>query len=67
MYGVGGWLGVGLVFDFVDLMVGLGLVGVFKWLQEYIQMGGGVMVFLIDGDGFYFGLMVGEYVLGEFI
>lgn len=65
MYGVGGWPGVGLVFDLADPTAGLGSVGAFKRLQEYTQMGGGVMVFSIDGDGPYSDPMVGEYVSGE--
>ncbi|MCB4812374.1 methanol/ethanol family PQQ-dependent dehydrogenase [Methylovorus menthalis] len=44
-YGVGGWPGVGLVFDLTDPSAGLGAVGAFKELQSYTQMGGGVMVF----------------------
>lgn len=44
-YGVGGWPGVGLVFDLTDPSAGLGAVGAFKELQNYTQMGGGVMVF----------------------
>lgn len=64
-YGVGGWPGVGLVFDLADPTAGLGSVGAFKRLQEFTQMGGGVMVFSIDGDGPYSDPMVGEYVSGE--
>jgi len=45
MYGVGGWPGVGLVFDLTDPSAGLGAVGAFKELQNYTQMGGGLMVF----------------------
>lgn len=44
-YGVGGWPGVGLVFDLKDPSAGLGAVGAFKELAHYTQMGGGVMVF----------------------
>jgi methanol dehydrogenase (cytochrome c) subunit 1 len=44
-YGVGGWPGVGLVFDLQDPTAGLGAVGAFKELAHYTQMGGGVMVF----------------------
>ncbi|MCQ8104386.1 methanol/ethanol family PQQ-dependent dehydrogenase [Methylomonas sp. SURF-2] len=44
-YGVGGWPGVGLVFDLADPTAGLGAVGAFKELAHYTQMGGGVMVF----------------------
>jgi len=44
-YGVGGWPGVGLVFDLKDPTAGLGAVGAFKELAHYTQMGGGVMVF----------------------
>ncbi len=45
MYGVGGWPGVGLVFDLTDPSAGLGAVGAFKELQHHTQMGGGLMVF----------------------
>ncbi|WP_423211800.1 methanol/ethanol family PQQ-dependent dehydrogenase [Paracoccus yeei] len=65
MYGVGGWPGVGLVFDLADPTAGLGSVGAFKRLQEFTQMGGGVMVFSIDGDGPYSDPNVGEYVPGQ--
>jgi len=46
-YGVGGWPGVGLVFDLADPTAGLGAVGAFKELAHYTQMGGGVMVFAL--------------------
>ncbi len=46
-YGVGGWPGVGLVFDLQDPTAGLGAVGAFKELAHYTQMGGGVMVFAL--------------------
>lgn len=65
MYGVGGWPGVGLVFDLADPTAGLGSVGAFKRLQEFTQMGGGVMVFSLDGEGPYSDPNVGEYVPGE--
>ena len=52
-YGVGGWPGVGLVFDLADPTAGLGSVGAFKRLQEYTQQGGGVMVFSLDGNSVY--------------
>jgi methanol dehydrogenase (cytochrome c) subunit 1 len=45
MYGVGGWPGVGLVFDLTDPSAGLGAVGAFKELQNHTQMGGGMMAF----------------------
>ena len=61
MYGVGGWPGVGLVFDLKDPTAGLGAVGAFKNLQKYTQMGGGVMVFSLDGKGPYDDPNVGEY------
>lgn len=64
-YGVGGWPGVGLVFDLADPTAGLGSVGAFKRLQEYTQMGGGIMVFSLDGEGPYSDPMVGEYVSGQ--
>ncbi len=60
-YGVGGWPGVGLVFDLNDPTAGLGSVGAFKQLQHYTQMGGGVMVFSLDGAGPYDDPNVGEY------
>ncbi|QJD29277.1 methanol/ethanol family PQQ-dependent dehydrogenase [Methylococcus geothermalis] len=43
--GVGGWPGVGLVFDLKDPTAGLGAVGAFKELAHYTQMGGSVFVF----------------------
>ncbi len=52
-YGVGGWPGVGLVFDLKDPTAGLGAVGAFKQLANYTQMGGGVMVFSLDGKSPY--------------
>jgi len=61
MYGVGGWPGVGLVFDLQDPTAGLGAVGAFKQLANYTQMGGGVMVFSLNGKGPYDDLSVGEY------
>lgn len=61
MYGVGGWPGVGLVFDLQDPTAGLGAVGAFKNLQNYTQMGGGLVVFSLDGKGPYDDLSVGEY------
>jgi len=61
MYGVGGWPGVGLVFDLQDPTAGLGAVGAFKNLQNYTQMGGGLMVFSLDGKNPYDDLSVGEY------
>ena len=60
-YGVGGWPGVGLVFDLQDPTAGLGSVGAFKNLQQYTQMGGGVMVFSLDGKSPYDDVAVGEY------
>lgn len=63
-YGVGGWPGVGLVFDLNDPTAGLGSVGAFKELQNYTQMGGGVMVFSLDGKGPYDDPKVGEYASG---
>lgn len=64
-YGVGGWPGVGLVFDLEDPTAGLGSVGAFRRLQEYTQMGGGIMVFSLNGDSPYTDPMVGEYVAEE--
>jgi methanol dehydrogenase (cytochrome c) subunit 1 len=61
MYGVGGWPGVGLVFDLQDPTAGLGAVGAFKNLQNYTQMGGGLQVFSLDGKNPYDDLSVGEY------
>lgn len=46
-YGVGGWPGIGLVFDLQDPTAGLGAVGAFKELAHHTQMGGGVMVFAL--------------------
>ncbi|WP_285294645.1 methanol/ethanol family PQQ-dependent dehydrogenase [Aureimonas altamirensis] len=60
-YGVGGWPGVGLVFDLNDPTAGLGSVGAFRQLQNFTQMGGGVMVFSLDGEGPYSDLEKGEY------
>ncbi|MDQ7774965.1 MAG: methanol/ethanol family PQQ-dependent dehydrogenase [Paracoccus aminovorans] len=65
MYGVGGWPGVGLVFDLADPTAGLGSVGAFKRLQEFTQMGGGVMVFSLDGEGPYSDPNLGEYTPGQ--
>lgn len=65
-YGVGGWPGVGLVFDLRDPTAGLGSVGAFRNLQEYTQMGGGIMVFSLDGESPYTqDLSVGEYEMLE--
>jgi methanol dehydrogenase (cytochrome c) subunit 1 len=61
MYGVGGWPGVGLVFDLQDPTAGLGAVGAFKKLANYTQMGGGVMVFSLDGKSPYTDVNIGEY------
>lgn len=47
LYGVGGWPGVGLVFDLNDPTAGLGSVGAFKELAKYTKMGGGLMVFAL--------------------
>ena len=61
MYGVGGWPGVGLVFDLQDPTAGRGAVGAFKNLQNYTQMGGGLQVFSLDGKNPYDDVNVGEY------
>ena len=61
LYGVGGWPGVGLVFDLQDPTAGLGAVGAFKQLANYTQMGGGVMVFSLNGHGPYDDVNLGEY------
>jgi methanol dehydrogenase (cytochrome c) subunit 1 len=61
-YGVGGWAGVGLVFDLTDPTAGLGAVGAFKNLQKYTQMGGGVQVFSLNGKNPYDDVNVGEWV-----
>ncbi|ACK49444.1 PQQ-dependent dehydrogenase, methanol/ethanol family [Methylocella silvestris BL2] len=60
-YGVGGWPGVGLVFDLQDPTAGLGAVGAFKKLAHYTQMGGGTMVFSLDGKGPYDDVNLGEF------
>ncbi|GLK74839.1 methanol dehydrogenase [Methylopila jiangsuensis] len=60
-YGVGGWAGVGLVFDLTDPTAGLGAVGAFKNLQHYTQMGGGVQVFSLNGKNPYDDVNVGEW------
>jgi len=60
-YGVGGWPGVGLVFDLQDPTAGLGAVGAFKKLANYTQMGGGLMVFSLNGKSPYDDPNVGEY------
>ncbi|OOO00822.1 MAG: Methanol dehydrogenase [cytochrome c] subunit 1 [Chromatiales bacterium USCg_Taylor] len=44
---------MGLVFDLKDPTAGLGAVGAFANLQKHTQMGGGVMVFSLDGEGPY--------------
>jgi len=64
-YGVGGWPGVGLVFDLQDPTAGLGAVGAFKKLAHYTQMGGGVMVFSLDGKGPFDDLTVGEFAANK--
>ncbi|MDO5757105.1 MAG: methanol/ethanol family PQQ-dependent dehydrogenase [Rhodobacterales bacterium] len=64
-YGVGGWPGVGMVFDLQDPTAGLGAVGAFRRLQDFTQMGGGVMVFSLDGEGPYSDPSVGEYPEGD--
>jgi methanol dehydrogenase (cytochrome c) subunit 1 len=65
MYGVGGWPGVGLVFDLQDPTAGLGAVGAFKNLQNYTQMGGGLQVFSLDGKNPYSeDITVGEFDKG---
>jgi len=60
-YGVGGWPGVGMVFDLEDPSAGLGAVGAFKNLQRYTKQGGGVMVFSLGGHGPYDDPKLGEY------
>lgn len=60
-YGVGGWPGVGLVFDLQDPTAGLGAVGAFKNLQKWTQQGGGMLVFSLDGKGPYDDLSLDEY------
>ena len=60
-YGVGGWPGVGLVFDLNDPTAGLGAVGAFKNLANYTQMGGGVQVFSLNGKNPYDDVNVGEW------
>ena len=52
-YGVGGWPGVGLVFDLQDPTAGLGAVGAFRNLQNWTQMGGGLLVFSLNGKSPY--------------
>ena len=65
-YGVGGWPGVGLVFDLTDPTAGLGAVGAFKELANYTQMGGGLMVFSLDGKSPYTeDLNTGEWKMGD--
>jgi methanol dehydrogenase (cytochrome c) subunit 1 len=64
-YGVGGWPGVGLVFDLQDPTAGLGAVGAFKKLANYTQMGGGVMVFSLNGKSPFDDVNVGEYESGK--
>lgn len=64
MSGVGGWPGVGLVFDLQDPTAGLGAVGAFKNLQNYTQMGGSLEVFSLDGKNPYDDVNVGEWSKG---
>lgn len=64
MSGVGGWPGVGLVFDLQDPTAGLGAVGAFKNLANYTQMGGSVEVFSLDGKNPYDDVTVGEFTKG---
>ncbi|HXW71162.1 MAG TPA: methanol/ethanol family PQQ-dependent dehydrogenase [Methylocella sp.] len=61
LYGVGGWPGVGLVFDLQDPTAGLGAVGAFKQLANYTQQSGGLFVFSLGGKGPYDDLSIGEY------
>ena len=49
------------MFDLQDPTAGLGAVGAFRNLQHYTQMGGGVMVFSLDGQSPYDDVSVGEY------
>ncbi len=60
-YGVGGWPGVGLVFDLQDPSAGLGAVGAFRELARHTQMGGGTMIFSLDGKGPFDDLSLGEF------
>ncbi|ROO24490.1 methanol dehydrogenase [Salinisphaera orenii MK-B5] len=61
-YGVGGWPGVGLVFDLNDPSAGLGAVGAFKELANHTQMGGGFVAFSLDGESPYTkDINTGEY------
>jgi len=60
-YGVGGWPGTGLVFELDDPTAGLGAVGAFKNIQHYTQMGGGVMVFSLNGKSAYDNVSFAEY------
>ena len=60
-YGVGGWPAVGLVFDLNDPTAGLGAVGAFKNLANWTQMGGGMLVFSLDGKGPYDDVNLDEY------
>jgi len=52
-YGVGGWPGVGLVFDLNDPSAGLGAVGAFRQLARHTQMGGGFIAFSLNGKSVY--------------
>ena len=47
--------------DLEDPTAGLGAVGAFKKLANYTQMGGGIMVFSLDGKGPYDDVNLGEY------
>ncbi|MEG6509028.1 methanol/ethanol family PQQ-dependent dehydrogenase [Methyloligella sp. 2.7D] len=60
-YGVGGWPGVGLVFDLDDPTAGLGAVGAFRNLQNWTQQGGGLLVFSLNGKGPYDDPTLDEY------
>jgi methanol dehydrogenase (cytochrome c) subunit 1 len=60
-YGVGGWPGVGLVFDLQDPTAGLGAVGAFKNLAHWTQQGGGLLVFSLNGKGPYDDVNLDEY------
>jgi methanol dehydrogenase (cytochrome c) subunit 1 len=60
-YGVGGWPGVGLVFDLQDPTAGLGAVGAFKNLQKWTQQGGGLLTFSLNGQGPYDDVNLDEY------
>jgi methanol dehydrogenase (cytochrome c) subunit 1 len=49
------------VFDLQDPTAGLGAVGAFRNLQNWTQMGGGMLVFSLNGKGPYDDVNLDEF------